>query len=67
VLTDLAVAIADGATTIGEIGTLRHRGELFRPVASNTTAWRTLAGCDGAALTRISKAQAQARRHVWET
>src|SRR5450755_3080075 len=27
VLTDLAVAIADGATTIGEIGTLRHQGE----------------------------------------
>jgi hypothetical protein len=29
VLTDLAVAIADGATTIGETGTLRHQGELF--------------------------------------
>ena len=29
VLTDLAVAIADGATTIGEIDTLRHQGELF--------------------------------------
>ncbi len=40
VLTDLAVAIADGATTIGEIGTLRHQGEPFGPVASDTTAWR---------------------------
>ena len=56
VLTDLAVAIADGATTIGEIGTLRHQGELFGPVASDTTAWRALAGCDGAALARISTA-----------
>ena len=45
VLTDLAVAIADGATTIGEIDTLRHQGELFGPVASGTTAWRALAGC----------------------
>jgi hypothetical protein len=64
VLTDLAVAIADGATTIGEIDTLRHQGELFGPVASDTTAWRALAGCDGAALARISKARAKTRRHV---
>jgi Transposase DDE domain group 1 len=65
VLTDLAVAIADGATTIGEIDTLRHQGELFGPVASDTTAWRALAGCDGVALARISKARAKVRRHVW--
>ena len=65
VLTDLAVAIAGGATTIGEIDTLRHQGELFGAVASDTTAWRTLAGCDGVTLARISKARAKARRHVW--
>ena len=64
VLTDLAVAIADGATTIGGIDTLRHQGELFGPVASDTTAWRALAGCDGAALARIRKARAKTRRHV---
>jgi hypothetical protein len=65
VLADLAVAIADGATTIGEIDTLRHQEELFGPVASDTTAWRTLAGCDAVALARISKARAKTRRHVW--
>jgi Transposase DDE domain group 1 len=65
VLTDLAVAIADGATTIGGIDTLGHQGELFGPVASDTTAWRALAGCDSAALARISKARARTRRHVW--
>ena len=65
VLTDLAVAIADGATTIGEIDTLRHQGELFGPVASDTTAWRALSGCDGVALARVSKARARVRRHVW--
>ena len=65
-LTDLAVAIADGATTIGEIGTLRHQGELFGPVASDTTVWRALAGCDGVALARISKARAKRRRHLWD-
>ena len=64
VLTDLAVAIADGATTIGEIDTLRHQGELFGPVASDTTAWRTLAGCDGVALARAARARAKIRRHV---
>jgi Transposase DDE domain group 1 len=65
VLADLAVAIADGATTISEIDTLRHQGELFGPVASDTTAWRTLAGCDSAALARIGRARARSRRHVW--
>ena len=64
VLTDLAVAIADGGTTIGEIDTLRHQGELFGPVASDNTAWRMLAGCGGVALARISKARAKVRRHV---
>jgi hypothetical protein len=57
VLTDLAVAIADGGTTIGEIGTLRHQGELFGPVASDTTAWRTMSQCDGVALARVSRAR----------
>ena len=65
VLTDLAVAIADGAATIGEIDTLRHQGELFGPVASDTTVWRALSGCDGVALARITKARAKTRRHVW--
>jgi Transposase DDE domain group 1 len=65
VLTDLAVAIADGATAITQIGTLRDQGDLFGPVASDTTAWRTLAGCDSAVLARIAKARAKVRRHVW--
>src|SRR5258708_10280802 len=64
VLTDLAVVIADGGTTIGEIDTLGHQGELFGPVASDTTAWRTLSQCDGVALARISKARAKVHRHV---
>ena len=61
-LTDLAVAIADGATTIGEIDTLRHQGKLFGPVASDTTAWRTLSECDGMALARVGKARARGLR-----
>jgi hypothetical protein len=65
VLTDLAVAIADGATTIGEIDILRHQGELFGPVASDTTAWRTLSQCDGVALACITRARAKVRRRAW--
>ena len=65
VLADLAVAIADGATTISEIDALRHQEELFGPVASDSTAWRTLAGCGPAALARIGRARARARSHVW--
>jgi len=66
VLTDLAVAIAGGATTIGEIDTLRHQGELFGLVASDTTAWRALTECSGATLARVSRARAKVRRHVWD-
>jgi hypothetical protein len=65
VLADLAVAVADGGTRIGEIDILRHQGELFGPVASDTTVWRTLSQCDGVALAQISKARAKVRAHVW--
>ena len=66
VLTDTAVAIADGATTIAGIDTLRHQGELFGQVASDTTAWRALSQCDGVAAARVAKARAKVRRHVWD-
>ncbi len=66
VVTDLAVAIADGATTISEIDTLGHQEELFGLVASDSTVWRALAGCGPAALARIGRARARTRRHVWD-
>jgi hypothetical protein len=66
VLADLAVAIADGATAISDIDALRHQGELFGPVASDSTTWRALSGCDAAALARISRARAKTRSHVWD-
>ncbi len=65
VITDLAVAIADGATAISDIDTLRHQEELLRPVASDSTVWRALSGCDAAALARVSKARARTRKRVW--
>jgi hypothetical protein len=65
VLTDLAVAIADGATTISEIDTLRHQAELFGLVASDTTVWRTLNEVDPARLGKIAQARAKTRQQVW--
>lgn len=65
VLTDLIVAIADGAETISDLATLRDQPDLFGPVASHPTVWRTLAAIDDAVLTRIKTARAQARATAW--
>lgn len=42
VLADLAVPIADGATSIWGLKSLRDQPGLFGPVASTPTAWRVL-------------------------
>jgi hypothetical protein len=65
VLADLAVAIADGAPTISEIDTLRHQGELFALVASDTTVWRALEEITAARLGKVAVARARVRAHVW--
>jgi hypothetical protein len=39
VLLDLAVAVADGATTISDIAVLADQAELFGAVASDSTCW----------------------------
>lgn len=66
VLVDLAVALADGATTIADLKTLSDQPALFGPVASVATAWRTLESIDGDVLERIASARARARRVAWE-
>lgn len=65
VLVDLAVAIADGAETISDLAVLRDQPDLFGPVASHPTVWRTLAAVDDAALQRIKTARAEARARAW--
>ncbi len=42
VLVDMAVAVADGATTISDVAVLADRAELFGAVASDSTCWRLL-------------------------
>ncbi len=65
VLTQLAIAIADGATTVSDVAVWRHQPDLFGRVASAPTVWRTLSALTGESLTRIAAARAAARRRGW--
>ena len=68
VLIDVAVAIADGATTIGDVQALGEQHGLHGPagsVASTPTIWRVLAGIDAAMLADIRQARALARDRAW--
>jgi Transposase DDE domain group 1 len=68
VTADLACAIADGAEVISDFRVLADQEELFGPVASVPTAWRTLseiaAGGPGA-LARVTAAVNASRRRAW--
>jgi hypothetical protein len=68
VMADLACAIADGAEVISDFRVMGDQKELFGPVASVPTTWRTLnevaAGGDGA-LERVAGAVNTARRAAW--
>jgi len=44
VLADTTVMIADGGRVLSDLAVLRDQGELFGPVASDPTLWRTLHG-----------------------
>jgi hypothetical protein len=68
VLADLACVIADGARVISDFRVMRDQAELFGPVASVPTAWRTLkeiARAGTRAEARITQAVNAARRHAW--
>ena len=65
VLTDLAVAIADGAETITDLQVLADQPDLHGPVASTATAWRVLAGVDEAMLADMHLVRALARERAW--
>lgn len=65
VLTDLAVAVADGADAITGIEVLGDREGVFGPVASMPTAWRVLDRVDAAHLPVVRAARALARERAW--
>ena len=66
VLVDLAVMIADGGEAICDIDVLRHQGEVFGPVASDTTVWRALDEIGAVQLRRIAQARARVRARMWQ-
>lgn len=65
VLTDLAVAIADGAEAVTGIEVLGDRQDVFGPVASMPTAWRALDRVDAEHLPAVRAARAAAREKAW--
>ena len=65
VLVDMAVAVADGATTISDVAVLADQAELFGPVASDSTCWRLLDCLDTAQQGAVARARAAAREVVW--
>ncbi len=66
VLADVAVAIACGGRDIVDVEALRAQGEVFGPVASDTTARRALEETGGRARAAIGRVRAAARAHVWQ-
>ena len=65
VLADVALAIADGATSISDIDVLGDQRRVFGPVASTSTTWRALNEIDERALKKIAAARNQTRKTVW--
>jgi hypothetical protein len=65
VLTDIACTIAAGGVDLVDIEALRAQGEVFGPVASDTTALRALEQISDRDLHRIDAARAAARAHLW--
>ena len=65
VLTDLAVAVADGAAAITGIRVLGDRQGVFGPVASMPTAWRVLDRVDAEHFPAVRSARATARQAAW--
>jgi hypothetical protein len=65
VLADTAVLIADGGRVLADLATLRDQPELYGPVASDSTLWRTLDEIGDQQRRKIARARAGTREHVW--
>ena len=65
VLADLAVAIADGATSISDLASLRDQPDLFGSIASTPTAWRVMDRVSADHLGGIRRGRADARAAAW--
>ncbi|MDT7617190.1 MAG: hypothetical protein QOF00_4637 [Pseudonocardiales bacterium] len=61
----MAVAVAEGATTISDVAVLADQAALFGSAASDSTCWRLLDRLDTTGLGAVSRARAAAREVVW--
>lgn len=66
VVTDVAVALAHGATNVAAATRMLADAQIVcGPAASPATVWRVFADLDAAALARLAAARAAQRRRVW--
>jgi hypothetical protein len=65
VFADTAVLIADGGRVLSDLATLRDQAELYGPVASDATLWRTLNEIGEPQRHKIERVRARVRAHVW--
>jgi hypothetical protein len=65
-LTQMVLALADGAVCLSDLAALRDQPGLFGPVASQATAWRTFDQLGPAELRGIDRAVADARAAAWD-
>jgi hypothetical protein len=59
VLADTTVLIADGGRVLADLATLRDQAELYGPVASDSTLWRTLDELGDQQRRKIARARAR--------
>lgn len=64
-LAQMVVALADGAVCVSDLAAVRGQPALFGPVASQSTAWRTIGGLGPAELRGLAGARARARAAAW--
>lgn len=66
VVTDVAVALAHGATNVAAAVDVLHQSQVVcGPTASAATVWRAFDELDEAAMDRLAAARAAHRRQVW--
>src|SRR5690348_5598913 len=64
-LSQVILALADGAECVSDLAALRDQQALFGPVASHSTAWRTFDRLGPAELRGVDAAVAAARAAAW--
>ncbi|MEZ5230332.1 MAG: IS1380 family transposase [Acidimicrobiales bacterium] len=64
-LTQVVLALADGATCLADLAVLRNQPAMFGPVASDPTVWRTFDRVGPAEFRRLDIARRDARARAW--